>query len=171
MRVVLFRHGPAGRRDASRWPDDASRPLTSRGEERTREACAGLRRLLGDEPVTLLTSPLARCVQTAAALADAIPGTEVRRLPALAPGGSYHEVLRQLAKRGPEETVVLVGHEPDLGKLAGALLFGAPSALPIKKAGACLIQCVGDPAAGQGQLRWFLPPRILRKLAGKKTRV
>lgn len=170
MRVVLFRHGPAGRRDASRWPNDALRPLSPSGEDRTRAACDGLLRLLGEGPAVINTSPLERCLRTAALLAEALPNSELHKLGALAPGGSYHDVLRHLSRRGADETVVLVGHEPDLGKVAGALLFGAPAALPLKKAGACLIQCVGDPAAGQGQLRWFLPPRTLRHLARRKAR-
>jgi len=66
--------------------------------------------------------------------------------------------------------VVLVGHEPHLGKLAGTLLFGAPAHLPIKKAGACAIDFEARPRAGGGQLVWFLPPRALRQLAGKKQR-
>lgn len=171
MRVVLFRHGPAGHRDATRWPKDELRPLTERGEDRTRAACDGLRHLLGEESVSIVTSPLARCMRTAELLAETLEGSEVQKLAALAPGGSYHDVLRHLSRRGAEETVVLVGHEPDLGKLAGSLLFGAPAALPIKKAGACLIQCVGDPAAGQGRLAWFMPPKALGRLARRKEKV
>lgn len=127
--------------------------------------------MLGDGPVRIATSPFARCARTAELLADALPDATVERLAALAPDGSWRELLRWLGRRGGSETVVLVGHEPDLGKLAGSLLFGAPAALPLKKAGACLIQCVGDPAAGQGLLRWFLPPRTLRRLAGRKETV
>jgi len=53
---------------------------------------------------------------------------------------------------------VLVGHEPDLGKLAGVLLFGAPAALPLRKAGACSIEFDNHCAAGKGRLRipWLL---------------
>lgn len=170
MRVVLFRHGPAGRRDASRWANDALRPLTTKGEERTRAACDGLRRLLGEGRFFVSTSPLERCLQTAKLLAEALPDAELHKLGALAPGGSYHDVLRHLERHSAGQTLVLVGHEPDLGKLAGLMLFGAPAALPLKKGGACLIQFVGSPAAGKGQLRWFLPPRSLRHLARRKAK-
>jgi phosphohistidine phosphatase len=169
MRIVLFRHGPAGRRDVSRWPDDASRPLTPRGEERTFAAAKGLRRLLGEGPVRIATSPLTRCAETAALLAEALGDARVVSLPALAPGGSAHELLNFVTRGKADETVVLVGHEPDLGKFAGTLLFGAPAGLPLKKAGACLIHFVGEVAPGEGQLRWFMPPRALRRLAGKKA--
>jgi len=167
MKVILFRHGPAGRRDPSRWPDDAARPLTTRGAVRARQAARGLARL---EPQigAILTSPLERASATARELQVSIGGRKPEILEALAPGGSYRRLLEALGTRASDETVVLVGHEPDLGKLAGTLLFGAPAALPIKKAGACAISFVGPPHAGKGQLAWFLPPRSLRRLARRK---
>jgi phosphohistidine phosphatase len=73
-----------------------------------------------------------------------------------------------IAKRRPGSTLVLVGHEPDLGRLAGVLLFGAPRALPMRKAGACVIDFVGAVEPGEGRLHGFVPPRALRRLAGRK---
>ena len=57
MRILLFRHGPAGERDPEQWPDDRLRPLTPKGIERTRRAARGLLRLEG-RPRVVLTSPL-----------------------------------------------------------------------------------------------------------------
>jgi phosphohistidine phosphatase len=167
MKVILFRHGPAGRRDSSRWPDDVARPLTSRGEARTRLVARGLARL---EPRigAILTSPLERASATARVLQAATGTGKPEILEALAPRGSYRQIVEALASRASDETVVLVGHEPGLGKLAGTLLFGAPAALPLKKAGACAISFVGPPLPGKGQLAWFLPPRTLRRMARKK---
>lgn len=167
MKVILFRHGPAGRRDLSRWPDDLARPLTSRGEARTRESARGLARLEPDVSV-ILTSPLERARATARVVQDVIGTGKPEVLEALAPGSSYRKLIETLATRASDETLLLVGHEPDLGKLVGTLVFGAPAALPLKKAGACAISFVGPPHAGKGQLVWFLPPRALRRLAHKK---
>jgi phosphohistidine phosphatase SixA len=64
MKIILFRHGPAGARDPSRWPDDAERPLTARGEKRTRLAAMGLRRVEKNIE-RLITSPLKRADRTA----------------------------------------------------------------------------------------------------------
>ena len=96
-------------------------------------------------------------------------GGELRAeiLAALAPGGSWREVLRVLARLDEASVIALVGHEPDLGKLAGVLLFGAPTSLPLKKAGAAAID-VESPAAGVGRLRWWWSPGALRALAKKK---
>jgi phosphohistidine phosphatase len=169
MFIVLFRHGPAGRRDASRWPDDEVRPLSPKGEARTRAAARGLRGLV-PRGAHVVTSPLVRAEQTARVLEGAIQPSRFEVLDALAPGGSYRKVVEWLGTLGSDETVVLVGHEPDLGRLAGVLLFGAPRALPLKKAGACGIEFVGEPTPGEGVLTWFLPPRALRELAGKKRK-
>ena len=92
----------------------------------------------------------------------------VELLDALRPEGSYRKVIEFLSANGSDGAVVLVGHEPDLGKLAGTLVFGAPSALALKKAGACAIQFDGEIRAGAGSLSWFLPPKMLRRFAGRK---
>jgi len=171
MRLILFRHGPAEARDPRRWPDDRLRPLTEKGETRTRQAARGVRRLEGGIRV-VLTSPLARCLRTAELLAhetEAMNG--VQPVAALAPGGSWRAMLARLAEESPEATIVAVGHEPDLGKLAGVLLFGAPAGMPIKKAGACSIAIEESIAAGNGRLRWFLPPRTLARLAPSRSKV
>jgi phosphohistidine phosphatase len=173
MRVYLLRHGPAGSRDPARWPDDSARPLSPRGRERTEEAVRGLARL-EPEPTVILTSPLVRAEQTAKLLRQAYNGkkVEVVKLDALAPGGSYRAIVQHLASLGTNDAVFLVGHEPDLGKLAGVLLFGAPaSTLPLKKAGAAVVAFDGAVRAGSGRLRWFVPPRILRRLARKAAKV
>jgi phosphohistidine phosphatase len=170
MRIILFRHGPAGTRDASRWPDDGTRPLTPRGEERTRDAASGLSRL---EPGAgfVFTSPLARALQTARILEDTLDDAKVETLDDLRPGGSLRKVIDWIAADPKIATAVLVGHEPDLGKLAGTLLFGAPSALPLKKAGACAIDFEDIIRPGGGRLAWFLTPKMLRRMAKKKHRV
>jgi phosphohistidine phosphatase len=171
MQIVLFRHGPAGRRDASRWSDDALRPLTDRGEERTREAADGLRRML-DEPLTrILTSPYARAFRTAELLGEAFPDARQVVLEALAPGGNPRAIIDALAEFDDDAVVALVGHEPDLGVLAGGLVIGTSHALPLKKAGACVL-AVGDALLpGSAELIALLPPRVLRRLARKGARV
>jgi len=168
----LFRHGPAGSADASRWPDDSERPLTARGIARTRQAARGLSRLLAD-PTLVLTSPLARARQTAEIVAEILePSQGVELLDALAPDRAYRGVLTRLEACDSSDVLVLVGHEPQLGKLAGMLLFGAPStALPIKKAGAAIITFAGPMHPGDGHLTAFAPPRMLRRLTPRRSRV
>ena len=123
----------------------------------------GLARLLEDEVRALCTSPSLRCVQTARIAAEAL-GCRRAIEPELRPGGSPRALLERLPAAGPDDVVVLVGHEPGLGRLAGLLVTGKATALPLKKAGACAIACDGRPASGKGRLEWHLTPRLLRRL-------
>ena len=170
MWVYLFRHGPAGERDAERWPDDDRRPLTARGERRTRRAAqvlGGMER----RPVQILTSPLDRAAQTAAMIAESMMTSgPVGVAEELAPGHSLQALLTRM-QRANAEALVLVGHEPDLGRFAGLLLFGdAERAVPLKKAGCCALVFEGPPRAGTAQLRWLWTPRMLRLAAVKAIR-
>jgi phosphohistidine phosphatase len=172
MRIVLFRHGPAGRRDASRWPDDALRPLSPKGIDRSGRAAIGLARLEG--PVDhIVSSPLVRAFETARLLHEAMAHDRaVEKLEALSPGGSPRAVIQKLAEFDENATVVLVGHEPDLSKLGSVLTLGAPAeALALKKAGACVIDTEGLARAGAGWLVGLYPPRVLRRLGRTKSRV
>jgi phosphohistidine phosphatase len=165
MRVVLFRHGPAGEADPRHWPNDALRPLTERGRERTLRAAQGVAEL---EPriVRVISSPLLRARASAQVLLEALAlHSRVTLCDALSPGGSASQLIEALPDLGEDEALALVGHEPDLGKLAGTLLFGAPAHVAMKKAGGCAIEFEGRARAGGGHLLWFLPPRVLRRVA------
>ena len=170
MRVILFRHAPAESRDPERWPEDADRPLTSRGAKRARRAAQGVCRL--ERRIDrVITSAAVRARETALELVAAAGGeVPLESHDAIGLSGSWREVFQSITRQhgeDPAATVVWVGHEPDLGKLAGLLLFGAPTSLPFKKAGACAIQ-LEHPAAGAGELIWWCPPRALRALARRR---
>jgi phosphohistidine phosphatase len=139
--------------------------LTDKGEERVRRCARALRKLEGEIHV-ILSSPLVRCMRTAELLREE-SGTKapVTAFASLAPGRSWRTTMQRIAEENPDSTVVLVGHEPELGKLAGIFLFGAPASLPLKKAGACSFAFDDTVAAGAGRMRWFLPPRSLARLA------
>lgn len=171
MRLVLFRHGPAGQRDAARWSDDGKRPLTSKGVVKTREAARGLAKI--EKGITLvLTSPLVRAEQTAQILREAL-GDKARlvTLEDLAPGGSNRAIIAHLAELPASRSVALVGHEPGLGKLTALLAMGSGTTgeIKLKKAGAAALEFDGAVRAGAGDLMWLLPRRLLAKHAkGRK---
>jgi len=168
MKLILFRHGPAGRRDAKRFPDDRERPLTGLGKKRTRKAAQGIARL--EPKVTRIwTSPLVRARETAERLARAYdPPPKITVVDSLAPGMDPMRDLLAESRRAPDDVMALVGHEPDLGTLAGRLVGRDTSPLPLKKAGACAIASNSPLKAGACELEWFLPPGELRKLGRKK---
>ena len=164
MRLYLLRHAPAAERDAARWPDDRERPLTARGRARMREAALGVA-AIGVSPAAILSSPLARALQTARLLARALsPSPPITFHPELEPASPPARALSLLADpRGDE--IVLVGHEPHLSTLAAFLIGGRePSAFDLRKGGLCRIDFEGDPAPGSGRLIHLLTPRLLRRL-------
>jgi hypothetical protein len=59
MDVYLVRHAIADHRNPARWPDDARRPLTTKGAVRFRSAASGLHRLIATVDV-VLASPYIR---------------------------------------------------------------------------------------------------------------
>jgi len=163
MEVYLLRHAIAEERSADRWPDDGLRPLSARGVDRMRQVVRGMS-AAGLAFDLILTSPLARARATAAMVAAGLDGSPgVVEMPALAPGGSTRDVLEGIPRRKGLQRVLLVGHEPDLSRLAGDL-SGARIPLVFKKGGLCRIDFPGPARAGSGALAFHLPPRFLRRL-------
>ncbi len=161
MQLLIIRHGIAVERGTPGVPDE-DRPLTPEGEEKFAEAAKGLASVVG-RPDALLTSPLLRAKRTAALAAAAWGRIEPKDTPALA-GGSLEEQAAVLDRYPADATVAVVGHEPHLSALLARLLGSRhDDRLAFKKGGAALVDVAGR-LDGGGQLVWFLPPKVLRKL-------
>ena len=160
--LYLIRHAIAADPSPA-YVTDAIRPLTEEGIERWRQQVRGLRAL--DVAVEMiLTSPYARCRQTAEILAEGSPGPPpVILFDALRPGGRLADVLEGTGDYRGSAALALVGHEPSIGSLA-AQLMGAQGTVPFKKGAVCRIDVETFPPRGAGQLVWLLPPKVLRRL-------
>jgi phosphohistidine phosphatase len=119
MRLFLARHANA----APGHPDEL-RPLTPDGRDRARELGEELAR---HAPSAVVSSPLLRARETAAAIAKAT-GAELRVDDRLAPGATLDDLLDAL--EGAGDVVVAVGHQPDCSELAEALGAGDVSFAP-----------------------------------------
>jgi len=163
LELYLVRHAIAAER-GEEYPDDSKRPLTSQGMSRFRKEARALD-ALGMSVAVVLTSPLVRTRQTADILAGHLSGgPPVVATDALAPAGTAAAVYHELARHAKKGSIALVGHEPNIGELA-ARLIGSRTPLEFKKGAVCCIDLEGLPPKAIGSLRWFLPPRMLRKLA------
>ncbi|HYB32903.1 MAG TPA: histidine phosphatase family protein [Steroidobacteraceae bacterium] len=167
MELLIVRHAIACDRDPRRWPDDAERPLSPPGVTRARRAAAGLKRL-APRPARVLTSPLVRTRETAAILTQFAAWPKATSCPLLLPGASPEALLGLLARSG-NRCIAVVGHEPDLSRLLATCLSGdaAHTAFEFRKMGVALIAFPGKPSAGEAELLWFVPPRLLR--AARRT--
>jgi phosphohistidine phosphatase len=103
MRLLVVRHAEAAPGD----PDEL-RQLTPEGREQARAVGERLRRD-GFAPDAVVTSPLLRARETAAALDLGEHEVDDR----LAPGATLDDIRAAASGRG--ETVVVVGHQPDCG--------------------------------------------------------
>jgi phosphohistidine phosphatase len=161
--LYLIRHGLAAER-GEHFPDDNKRPLTSEGIQKLRREAKALVALDVTFDV-ILTSPLVRTRQTAETLAAGFrTPAPIVNAASLAPGGTHNAIIDELAKHGHRrKKIALVGHEPGIGELA-ARLMGLRKPLEFKKGAICRIDVTALPPTGPGHLRWFLTPRILRKI-------
>ncbi len=168
MHLLIIRHAIALTREqfATTGEDDTQRPLTKVGRQRMRQGARGLRHVVGNIDL-LATSPLVRAAETAAIVAAEFEDIPPVTLAALAPDVPPDELLTWLRRNRTAELVAVVGHEPALGTLATWLLSGVMQPrIPLGKGGACLIEFVKRPTAGEGILHWALTPSLLRRIGG-----
>lgn len=165
MKLYLVRHGIATQTIGGQVKTDSQRPLTDEGRAETRQVAGGLKRL-GIAPAAIFTSPLVRAYQTAEILAEVFGvGNGMHVCEALAPAGTASDLFKMLKDHHRLEEVFLVGHEPDMGRLAASLLWAGPELdIPFKKAGVCRIDIVSVPPTEPGTLKWFITPKIATML-------
>jgi phosphohistidine phosphatase len=136
VKLYVMRHGPA--EDVSATGRDGDRALTREGRDRTRAVGRALLDA-SEAPLTIVTSPLVRALQTAeviAAVTDlearvraskdaggATGAVEVRR--EMAPGGDALGLIAELVRSGRKRAMI-VGHEPDLSMIVSTLVHRLP---------------------------------------------
>ena len=164
--LFIMRHGIAVDRGTSGYAENAKRPLTPEGKNKTRLIAKGLIRL-GLDLDWIVSSPLVRAVETAGLVSEELETrVPIDLCDALAPGGSAESLISYLAKQVNRRRVMVVGHEPDLSDLAARLMgAGRHANLTFKKGGCCLLKFSEFPPKSPGQLVWWLTPRVMRKLA------
>lgn len=163
VRIVLVRHGPAVGRDPARWPNDARRPLTSKGRAQTRRAARGLAHVTA--PVDRVVSSAAeRALATARLVRSALEDPpEIETWPELSPGNLPNPIFDRLRRSAhPNEEVVLVGHEPTLAEFIGLALVGDDvSLVHLTKGGAACLEFPEGVRPGAGRLVWLLTRKQL----------
>ncbi len=141
--------------------DDSERRLTERGEAQARAAGIAVARI-GVRFDAVLFSPKVRASQTAELAAEAWEESQRERLavcPPLAGGFGVEQAREVLTGVQSGGAVLLVGHEPDLSMLAGALTGGR---LDLKKGGLAVLRLDG----ASGELAILMRPRELALIAG-----
>lgn len=121
MRLYLVRHA-----DAEPGEPDELRELSGTGREQARTLGERLRGE-GAEVDAILTSPLLRARQTGAVVGRVL-GVEPEPDDRLAPGATTDDLRAALEGRG--DHVVMIGHQPDCGRIAAELTGGPEPDFP-----------------------------------------
>jgi phosphohistidine phosphatase len=141
--------------------------LTEEGIRKMHQAAAGLHRL-DFIPELIFSSPLIRARQTAEILIEEFDKRiELKILPALAPSGIRQDLYSAIASYGKtRNSLMLVGHQPSLGEIAGEIIGGSAECyIDFKKGGACAIELARFGNPPNGSLLSLLTPSILRSIA------
>jgi phosphohistidine phosphatase len=150
MDLILWRHAEAV--DAEFGQPDLTRHLSERGEKQARRVARWFSERRPNN-LRILVSPAHRTLQTGHALA--LPFEVEKRI------GTDADVADLIAAAGwPEAggSVLLIGHQPTLGRLAALLLSGQEADWAIKK-GALWWFSRRD---GATVLRAVMPPELLK---------
>ncbi|HZL97496.1 MAG TPA: histidine phosphatase family protein [Terriglobales bacterium] len=152
MKLYLVRHAEAVERSGT-MPDGV-RYLTSRGRLSFREIVHRVRKS-GAAPDVVFSSPLVRAVQTAEILAERLdlsgPVVVTREL---SPGFDLRALRVLLSGAESAAEAAFVGHEPDLGLLAAALL-AVPGGFPLRKGAVLALEADGSARKGTAKFLWM----------------
>ncbi|HZC58888.1 MAG TPA: phosphohistidine phosphatase SixA [Chthoniobacterales bacterium] len=156
MQLFLLRHAEA----ESHSENDEERALTDKG----RRQAANIGRFCAAHdiaPDVILSSPLVRARETAEAVAHELGMPKrVQIEEFLGVGMTPESSVSGLEKYSGRESVMLVGHEPDFSRLAGALIGGHRGSVRFRKATLLSIS-LQNLKPGAGTIEFLIPVKCL----------
>jgi phosphohistidine phosphatase len=161
MFLYFLRHASAGQRLISPKKDE-KRGLDKDGIEQ----CGYIGRALaslGVQVEVIVSSPLKRATQTAALVGNEM-GHEGKLTieNGLRPQANFADFQKMLGKYARQDSVLLVGHNPNLGEFLGRVISdsGCEAVVDLKKGAVAKVEM----RRNTGSLSWCITPRILRTL-------
>lgn len=159
MKLILIRHADAENNTGR----DFDRKLTEKGVMQSEELASFLKNLK-IKPDRILTSPLVRAVQTAQVLQESLESEIFLEDKNLACGMTPADVCAILENEcDGDECVIMVGHAPDMGVVAGYLTSMSMDCFEFKKCG-CAIFNLDSPVNGGSVLQCLVSPKYLKAL-------
>lgn len=146
--------------------EENERRLTAKARKKASKIARNLDKLDVELDV-ILSSPYAYTRQTARIVAEAfeIKNKAIILSESLAPGGDAAKLIEEIKVLPAVENVLIVGHEPELGKLISLLITGnAEAGVSLKKAGVCKLIAEDLTHARCAHLDWLLTPGQLIQL-------
>ena len=159
--IFIARHAWAHEFGDPRWPDDSQRELEFDGAERYIQVVEAMAER-GFEPVLVATSPYVRCRQTADLISrHTVHDPEVVELAALEPGSDFTALVDWSREIAIDKDICWVGHAPDVGNLAAALVGDPRADIRFAKGAIAAIRYNGDVGPGCGELYWLVTAKSL----------
>ncbi len=155
MELILWRHAEAEPIDAD--TPDAVRALTAKGHKQASKMAEWLDRHLPDN-FRILASPTTRTVQTAEAL-----GRRFKTHVSLAPGSTAEAVLEAAHWPDGNASVLIIGHQPTLGRVAALLIAGTQQDWVLRKGSVCWIARKADDEAPANYIKAILDTDFVGK--------
>jgi phosphohistidine phosphatase len=166
MFLYFLRHASAGER-LSNSKKDEKRGLDKDGIEQSGYVGRALANL-GVQVDVIVSSPLKRSTQTAALVGNEI-GHEGKLVleAALRPEATFADFQKMLQKYVRQDSVLLVGHNPNLREFLGRVISdsGCEATIELKKGAVAKVEM----RRSSGSLSWCITPRILRALHAAAT--
>jgi phosphohistidine phosphatase len=164
MNLYLVRHGEAAPVGGT-VHRDADRLLTRRGEQDVAAIAVALAAFNGEATV-ILSSPLARAMQTARIIASTMKAPpEIRPTENLSPGFRPKALMAELEGLGDVSGIIAVGHQPDLGGLFAYLAAeGSYVGLSLPPGAAACLAIGASRSPQDTMLRWLLTPEMAHRI-------
>src|SRR5579863_5124018 len=161
MIIYFLRHASAGEHLLSPKKDE-KRALDKEGIEQ----CGYVGRALAAMEAqvdAIISSPLKRCTQTASLVGNEMGYEGKLQVDAgLRPGAALADFRRLLEKYSRQESIMVVGHNPNLSQFLGTVISesGCEASVELKKGAVARV----DMRRSSGTLQWCLTPKALRTL-------
>ena len=169
MNIYIIRHAIAVDEGTAEYEQDSDRPLTDKGRKKMRQIAKGLR-TLGVEFDLILSSPYVRARETAEILADVFKmKKKIAFSENLIPMANPELLIPELNEKYSVDSIALVGHEPHLSTLVGALTAENKTLdITLKKGGVCYLAADDlHHADHRATLEWLLTPGILVEIGDR----
>ncbi|HQR43377.1 MAG TPA: phosphohistidine phosphatase SixA [Gemmatales bacterium] len=162
MQVYFLRHADALPENGESIPCDEERPLSEEGRKQVTDVASATKKQ-GITFDLVLTSPLKRCRETAEGILiqQGRTAAEANDLDLLAPGGSTKKLMKYL-RTLEVESVLLVGHSPDLGEHLSYLIGDKDAQVKMAKGALACVNCEASPRKAEGELLYLIPPEWLK---------
>lgn len=161
MFIYFLRHASAGQRVTNAKKDE-KRGLDKDGIEQCGYVGRALA-ALGVHVEVILSSPLKRSSQTASLVGNEM-GHEGKLVleNGLRPEATYSDFQKMLTKYARHDSILLVGHNPNLREFLGRVISanGCEAAIDLKKGAVAKVES----GRSSGSLSWCFTPRILRTI-------